>query len=1190
MTPERAHAPLLLALGTSVLGALACGPEASESTGELQSNAVTSADERTYIVRAAVALLGRSPLDENELNQFAAATAAVDDVTRRNDIANCMMGSDTAPVCQTAREAFNLHWTQVLMDHFRVSRRSDGQRTVPACWVQSGLPDALTPAERATQEGIVQGHVASGNANPAMTPATVPANFTMLDVLRGSVQGSLLAALRGNMYAQMTVDNFGAQLSETNKRAETWTRFESSYLNRQQLCLGCHNTDFSIAGAASDWNRHAPTPFRVEDAALGCSSGACQEPPDLHADFRHDGLAGQCTPISNVYVIDCTTTFSGGQRPWNMAGACGAFNPPTDPSAATPPACATHPSDFDPKDPTDPDALLDPCFNDQSGAHRQPGAQFTTPAFPVGSNLRLGSPHRLDNQLVLGADRLRVTDLGDVGAVRNVPGNPSTTRTREGGAEALTIMAAATLIERVWEEVFGSKLTIALHYPRVGKNNYTETGMMRDTLHDLTREFVRSGWSLRSLLLRMVSKPEFNVAARVAGQEYGMDLLFNPWVLHDPRSRPAATSGERCNDPVPSFEGCVKQLLYRDRCVFCHENSTASLGGPFFDHANYASTVAVDAGPGWGGTYPSQAACEDDRDSTACLAPPALVNCATMWMNPGSKIAVRVSCTVPLPADDQSTPTRRMPFASPPMPNTDRDAIVNWVKGDSAMGIAGGRQGTPLGMAPPPPIDPTAPDPTGADLVPVLHNGVGDQVHWKSPFQLTFGVGTVLGLSPWQDPTQPENQLIPRDGTASGYPSREVAEAAGHYLDDGIAGGRGMSLLELLRWEKGHTSTAGEFCRFGTAADRLTNGTFITLGASVRDIVGALKHSFMGESDIDETERPLIEAVLGPGYSLVEGAATTVTDVAATAGALRNVCNVFMKAPLFLLSYVEPTDVAMAQFAGLGRFGGPGGRGNGHGHADDDFILPALCGGRLDCRQVRPLVETTLARCWADPKSCRFGAGEAVTETVRAALLDLRLPVAKPALSLERALVEDPTAVPGPNDPRRRSNLLALPFEDGRVLIARGDIKALFKGRFRELHRGDTLRYGEALFIPEGAKLAVKVGNDVYSTGKHGMEEPPPFAPGIFDEDDDEDCRDPHHRGHGFGHHHRHHHHEQPHGVRKVWMLMCNGPRGRADPPGGVDPRIPVGDPTGQPTGVPHSGTVPSWAQHGEAGLWYARP
>jgi hypothetical protein len=235
---------------------------------------------------------------------------------------------------------------------------------------------------------------------------------------------------------------------------------------------------------------------------------------------------------------------------------------------------------------------------------------------------------------------------------------------------------------------------------------------------------------------------------------------------------------------------------------------------------------------------------------------------------------------------------------------------------------------------------------------------------------------------------------------------------------------------------------------------------------------------------------------------------------------------------------------------------------------------------------------------------------------VESTLADLRLPVERPALDLATALLEDPISVPSPNDRNMQSSLLFLPLDGATVVSRRGKIKSFYDGKWGVVKKGDTIRYGEVLFVPEGTRLEFASGDQIFMTTKAGMEDPPPLL-GLGHihhgghqtseiPPDECDTSEPGNSafgkeqgaGHGKGgvdktadpkcqslgfQHWRY--------TKRVWIIVANGPQATTGPHPGTDPRIPIGGPHVPPQDPPPlQGTRPVWALYGEAGNWYRRP
>ena len=125
--------------------------------------------------------------------------------------------------------------------------------------------------------------------------------------------------------------------------------------------------------------------------------------------------------------------------------------------------------------------------------------------------------YELEQALHNGFDSIAVGGL-------NLDGN-------EGIADvdaAFAYLVAANIVDGVWAEVMGSRLTIANHFPRNKES--------RDILHELTEEFIQSSFSIETLLTNIVRTPYFNRLPAEAGcgvGPYNMPPVFDPWTIED---------------------------------------------------------------------------------------------------------------------------------------------------------------------------------------------------------------------------------------------------------------------------------------------------------------------------------------------------------------------------------------------------------------------------------------------------------------------------------------------------------------------------------------------------------------------------------------------------------------------------------------------------------------------------------
>jgi hypothetical protein len=94
----------------------------------------------------------------------------------------------------------------------------------------------------------------------------------------------------------------------------------------------------------------------------------------------------------------------------------------------------------------------------------------------------------------------------------------------ESSDEAFAYLVAQNIAEEVWTEVIGTPLTIA--------NYFARNEVSRDTLESLTKTLITSHFSLKKLLLAIVSHPVFNLLPPSAGcgsSAYDLPELLNPW-------------------------------------------------------------------------------------------------------------------------------------------------------------------------------------------------------------------------------------------------------------------------------------------------------------------------------------------------------------------------------------------------------------------------------------------------------------------------------------------------------------------------------------------------------------------------------------------------------------------------------------------------------------------------------------
>jgi hypothetical protein len=94
--------------------------------------------------------------------------------------------------------------------------------------------------------------------------------------------------------------------------------------------------------------------------------------------------------------------------------------------------------------------------------------------------------------------------------------------------EAFAYLVAENIVEEAWAEIMGSRLTIA--------NYFARTAVQRDILQGLTKRFVASHFSLKTLILDILAHPAFNLEAPDEGcgvAAYELPNIFDPWTTSD---------------------------------------------------------------------------------------------------------------------------------------------------------------------------------------------------------------------------------------------------------------------------------------------------------------------------------------------------------------------------------------------------------------------------------------------------------------------------------------------------------------------------------------------------------------------------------------------------------------------------------------------------------------------------------
>lgn len=389
-------------------------------------------------------------------------------------------------------DAFRVRWTDFLKDGLRIARtQAKSQRS---CY---GEHESVSP-----DGGALAKYVRDNPATASQPP--VP-SFTMRELLASALELDDLSVLyRAHLFAMMSKPINGAALElelELTRRNDFGAAFESAYTRRDIACLACHNSEYSITASTDPaTNRFWPVPALFERALFGSSSGL--HPPE-EAEQKGSDLLRARGMFRYMGVVDAS-----GTTPFGWSEACGQF---------------TQPMSDDP-------LHIDTWF----------GSIRSTPEAPS-LGLR-ASVWDLERSLQRGVEAL----------VRD--GLPAS-----GGEVAPDVAFAAlvalTIVENVWTEVMGSRLTVAHNFPR--------TAVQRDLLVALTDRFVRARFSLKTLLLDILEHEAFNLKPPSAGcgsGPYPLDRIFDPWT--DAEADPAMRGNGPSDAVFPLSPRLIRRSLH----------------------------------------------------------------------------------------------------------------------------------------------------------------------------------------------------------------------------------------------------------------------------------------------------------------------------------------------------------------------------------------------------------------------------------------------------------------------------------------------------------------------------------------------------------------------------------------------------------------------------------------------------
>ncbi|MDC0749720.1 hypothetical protein [Polyangium mundeleinium] len=440
------------------------------------------ASDQAWVRRAILAVTGRRPWGQAEVNAYEDVIAGI----RKADL--LAAGKDVDPSgalppggedlvnarklvmrALTNEDAFRQRWSDFFMDALKVVRVET--KSQKDCYG--------TPLAEAFDDGALAAWVRDND--PSSTNPLQP-GFTMDQLLSSSIAlDDLSPVYRAHLFAMLsrpyTAGAVGPYEMERARRQNFGAIFHSAYIHRDLVCLSCHNSEFSVTyNEDPSLNRAWPVPGLFEVALYGSSNGL--HPVEEQAEKGTDELRG-LSMLRYWGVAD-----AGDQAPYGWNGlSCGMFQQPQE--------------------------------DDPLGVDTYFGSIRSTPDAP-NRGLR-ASVWDLERALHRGVDLLAAHGL------QRLPGNKLA-----DPDEAFAYLLAENVVEQVWAEVMGTRLTIATYFPR--------TQEQRDILMGLTEHFIASHFSLKTLLADVLAHPAFNLKAPEEGcgsGPYEVARILDPWTLSE---------------------------------------------------------------------------------------------------------------------------------------------------------------------------------------------------------------------------------------------------------------------------------------------------------------------------------------------------------------------------------------------------------------------------------------------------------------------------------------------------------------------------------------------------------------------------------------------------------------------------------------------------------------------------------
>ena len=334
--------------------------------------------------------------------------------------------------------------------------------------------------------------------NDSLAQGVPSPGFTMQHLLSSALEADDVSVVyRAHLFAMVAqpfdAANVAALELERARRQDFGRVFDAAYLHRDLGCLSCHNSEASVTSHPDPrLNRAWPVAGRFEAALYGKANGL--HPPGDEATKGSNELRAH-----SMLRYDGVANGSDRKAPFGWSPDCGLFKLPKN----------------------DDPLGIDTRFATVTGTKAS--------VWDLERALQAGIDHLAQGPLKMDADGT-IADPDD----------------------AFAWLVAQSVVEKVWTEAVGTRLTIANYFPR--------TEIQRDLLHELTQEFVASHFSLRKLLLAIATHPAFLLQPPELGcgaEPYELPPLYDPWTSAE------ADPAQRPNSPADVIHALSGRLLRR---------------------------------------------------------------------------------------------------------------------------------------------------------------------------------------------------------------------------------------------------------------------------------------------------------------------------------------------------------------------------------------------------------------------------------------------------------------------------------------------------------------------------------------------------------------------------------------------------------------------------------------------------